>query len=462
MTRRFDSSKERGAALISTLLLSMLILAVGGMLLLTTTMTATNAFDSTSEMQAYYGAEAGLQAALNVIRGNKAALTGAGLPTGTSMRNNFVTSIDSDTSNYTGDPMSALDPKVRRLSAWLDYSYPAALSTSTSVADANRVVVMQRGASYDAGTDVAYRIEVSDPDNPNAPDDPPADYEPERILIKSIGYGPKGSIKQLEMMVRKRDFDLDAPATITVRGPDAGGSAMTFDIGNSNAKTYNGSDNASIAADKPAFAVTGPDMDVVSGGIHKPDTVTPQNGGNPWIGTLDVLSTVDPSASGVTPTSVATPDFLQNANNARELVSSMREVAQDLGSSNYYDGSDSGPSTIGTSTDPEFVFVDGDFTLGPGDHYGLLVVTGELEVHGNFSFEGIILVLGEGVFTRQGGGNGEIMGAVFVAKFGSTGNFEGPTFDTSGGGNSHMQFDTNAVNNALNAVGRPVAGVVER
>src|SRR5687768_18476587 len=61
---------ERGAALISTLLISMLLMVVAGAVILTTSMSAVLAVDSTAELQAYYSAEAGVNAAVNVIRGN--------------------------------------------------------------------------------------------------------------------------------------------------------------------------------------------------------------------------------------------------------------------------------------------------------------------------------------------------------------------------------------------------------
>src|SRR4051794_1760205 len=67
----FDSrAGERGAALITAVLLSLLLLAAGGILILTSTMTGITARDSTAEMQAYYGAEAGIAKTLEVLRGN--------------------------------------------------------------------------------------------------------------------------------------------------------------------------------------------------------------------------------------------------------------------------------------------------------------------------------------------------------------------------------------------------------
>ncbi len=51
---------ERGIALVSVLLISLLLLTAGGALLLTTAMSGTSTIDAAAEMQAYYGAEAGL------------------------------------------------------------------------------------------------------------------------------------------------------------------------------------------------------------------------------------------------------------------------------------------------------------------------------------------------------------------------------------------------------------------
>ncbi len=51
---------ERGSALITSLLVATVLLVAGGALIQITSMSAGNAIDSTTETQAYYGAEAGL------------------------------------------------------------------------------------------------------------------------------------------------------------------------------------------------------------------------------------------------------------------------------------------------------------------------------------------------------------------------------------------------------------------
>jgi hypothetical protein len=90
---------------------------------------------------------------------------------------------------------------------------------------------------------------------------------------------------------------------------------------------------------------------------------------------------------------------------------------------------------------------------------------------GNANFNGIILVLGEGAMTRNGGGNGDILGAIVVAKFDRTWPpeendeehpFLAPTFQTSGGGNSTVQYDSVKVANALKVLGIRPLGVQEQ
>src|SRR6266850_6325761 len=86
-----DKKNERGAALVTSLLIATILLVAGGALIQITSMSAANAIDSTAESEAYYGSEAGLQAALNAIRGN-AAHTASAMPTGVT-RMNFLTAV---------------------------------------------------------------------------------------------------------------------------------------------------------------------------------------------------------------------------------------------------------------------------------------------------------------------------------------------------------------------------------
>src|SRR5437764_13223242 len=111
INRRDSRGKEGGAALLTMLLVSLLILACALALITTTTTSSTNAISASDEIQAYYAAEAGLQDALNVLRGNVSPHPNDG------SKINFKNAINVGTSN---NPSSG----VPQLSRWLVYDYP--------------------------------------------------------------------------------------------------------------------------------------------------------------------------------------------------------------------------------------------------------------------------------------------------------------------------------------------------
>ena len=120
-----------------------------------------------------------------------------------------------------------------------------------------------------------------------------------------------------------------------------------------------------------------------------------------------------------------------------------------------------------SNSDGVLTFVDGDLVLGPGNPtgQGTLIVTGNLTLDGNFNWNGVIMVLGAGHIERSGSGHGNIYGAIFVAKFDKTGAstdlFQAPTFDTSGGGTSNIQYSSSAVDMAKAVGGHAIKGVHE-
>jgi len=59
--------------------------------------------------------------------------------------------------------------------------------------------------------------------------------------------------------------------------------------------------------------------------------------------------------------------------------------------------------------------VKGDVDLGPGTGYGILLVRGTLRVVGNFTWNGLILIIGQGALTWNSGTTGTVNGGVFVA-----------------------------------------------
>jgi len=431
-TRRIiGTSNERGAALITALMVATLVLAAGGALILTTGMSTTTSIDATAEMQAYYGAEAGLQQTLNALRGNVSP--GGGLAAGTKLT--FRNAVTRNTTNATTDPNSA----PLRLSAWLQYNY-----TSTGSAYADRVKVNPTDNTYNPLTGVAFNVVVGDPDNTCG-----ACGDPSRLVIQSIGYGPKGAMKRLEMVVHRNYFNFAPPAAITL----AGGSGMGFNMGSSNASGYTGNDisNPPVAG-IPAVAVS----------------TANQAGAQTVIDDLNALG----GGTQVTPSTAAaltdsnTPDFLKTADAARAFLATAADIAQ--GDGRYFDSQAHVTGGLGTSGAPLTTFIDnyGGAAVDLGAGYqgcGLLIVTGPLITNGNTDFEGLILVLGNGSFNRDGNGNGHIDGGIIVANFDphGTGGFGSPVFSVNGGGNSDVRYNSDAIRKAFDSAGVFVAGIHE-
>src|SRR5258708_16625779 len=206
-------------------------------------MSAANAVDSTAETQAYYGAEAGLQAALNALRGN-AAPTGSALPSGMTtidFRNAVVAGSSNDCPNGTTGDREA----VARLSRWLPYSDTQTAGTRVTV-----------GTNPTIQYDVEVTVRLGGPD----PATLPVGQQPSRLLVKATGYGPRSAKKQMSMIVARAAFDPFVPAMMTLVGTANGSPAMSFDSGNSAQHIYSGLDHACSVlpcpAALPAFGTT--------------------------------------------------------------------------------------------------------------------------------------------------------------------------------------------------------------
>lgn len=410
-----DRHGEKGAALIISILIATLLLAVAGTVIITTGMSVTTSIEGTAELQAYYAAESGLEDALNVIRGHVAP---HGIPSTTRM--NFLTAVDPETSNINDDPST-----VGRLTAWLDY-------------DSDDWRVTPTGGNY------SYSVVVIDPDDPNGTTrDSDASYRPRRIQVQSTGYGPNGSIKNMEMIVEKTNFEFNPNAMLVMRGSDAG-IGMTFDVGTSASKFYTGHDNATAKPNLPTFGVT-----------HAVDKVIADNAITKGA-TVEEVSTQIVAINDL-------PSWLRTADKARTFLTDMQLIARSMG--RFFTSLD---GVAGTEASPKFTFVNGNANLAGGA--GILIVTGTLNLNGNPTFKGIILVLGDGVILRDGGGSGNIWGSIYVARFarswpslenGLSHPFLAPTFVTDGAGTSNLKYDSVWVSQARDALGDIVRDIRE-
>ena len=435
-SRRAD---ERGAALVISLLICTVLLVAGGALIQVTSMSAANAIDATAEAQAYYGAEAGLQAALNVLRGN-AVHSATVMPLGVTSLT-FRNAVSLATSNdrplgIGGDPST-----VARFSRWLPYTNRQAAGTRVTIG---------------ANPTISYDVVVSLPIGPDGIDGTADDdvmpinpaVQPGRLLVRATGYGPNGARKQMSMIVARNAFDPTVPAMMTLVGAPGGSPAMAFESGNSTNHDYSGIDNATgLPAGLPAFGTTNLiDFNTATGQAASNTTSTPA------VGVL---------------TNLGLPTYLRSPAAARAFLDSMQAAAmqgaaQSPATATYYPAGGSGNPT-------GFTFCNGDYDMGSGSGGGLLIVTGELITRGGTDFNGIVIVLGAGYINRDGGGGGNFYGANFVARVDwpvvppatPLADFGAPFFQFNGAGNATMQYDSSAVADALRLLPAPVLGVSE-
>ncbi|RPI27034.1 MAG: hypothetical protein EHM61_09890 [Acidobacteria bacterium] len=112
---------------------------------------------------------------------------------------------------------------------------------------------------------------------------------------------------------------------------------------------------------------------------------------------------------------------------------------------NTYQGDqlpDNDDLNLGTHDDPKITYINGDVTISWDiSGAGILVVTGDLKARGSVIFEGLVLVIGSGVFDAAGLNDG-ILGGLVVSKL------QGNAFGTSSislKGNSRFFFSGSSI-----------------
>jgi hypothetical protein len=367
-------------------------------------MAASNAVDATAEEQAYYAADSGLQLAINVLRHNKPSTNPAN--TATTFRN-FVCGTSSPCTNGGGT-----------LSPWLP-SVNGRVTLSIS-------------------PPLSFELSVTDPSlNPAATI--PAGYQPRFLLLRSVGRGPKGATKVMEMMVDRFKFAYDAPAPLVLRESKNGNPHVSLIPGPGQPNLYSGTDVSKPSVTKPAVGV----------------------------GDTSYLLTTDLTIASLAMSGETMTGGVGTVGNATTpwppIVADAAMTAATVAELKYYATSTACPGNSQALSG--FTFIEGDCTLGPQNSgSGFLVVTGTLTMHGSFDYSGLIFVLGTGKVVRSGGGGGTIEGGILAANYtgnGSTG-FGQVVFDTSGGGNSKIKYNSDAIEKGLSLIGPRLLGVVEK
>jgi hypothetical protein len=270
-------------------------------------------------------------------------------------------------------------------------------------------------------------------------------------LVTSLAITPQGSRRvgqyetaALNITPPPGALALDGPAAVFNPTPS---SANYFANGNnSGAAAYNGPGGpAACPVTNPATspAISTGDTAGVNG-IKTNLTGPPNRTGN-YTGTGGTPSVVNQGPTGTNALSGtwSSPAALNN------LAASIGNGADQtltcgIGTPCSFPG-----SGLGTDAAPKITYVNGDFNFGSNSGAGVLVVTGTLSITGNSSFDGLILVIGQGVLSESGGGGGQFNGSIFLAKTNSSvspytqlASLASPLIAWNGGGTNGIQYNS--------------------
>jgi len=275
------------------------------------------------------------------------------------------------------------------------------------------------------------------------------------LEVTSLAVLPNGTEKLMQYLVTPQVYGMDFPGALTLAG-----SVGTYSGATSNPYKINGQDGSGTApvvtgcvtdpsTVKDAIGVSSAtSAAVVAAGIpsNRADHYTGAGGNTPNVNPVATMPSVFSSPAAL---DQLITNIKQNAN----VVIPNPPNAQNYNNSGTtYNFGQSGPGYTWpamSASNPQTVYVDGSFDLGPNTGYGLLVVTGNFHYHGNSGWNGIILVVGDGTttFDGQGGGNGEFDGAIFVATTRDANgvqlnNFGTVNYDISGGGGNGAYYNS--------------------
>ena len=275
------------------------------------------------------------------------------------------------------------------------------------------------------------------------------------LEVTSLAALPNGTQKLTQYLVTPQVYGMDFPGALTLAG-----SVGTYSGATSNPYRINGQDGSGNAPAVPGCTIPNPpvvkdaigvstaaDAAVVAAGI-------PNNRKDHYSGAGGNTPNVNPATMPSVFSSPAALDQLVNdlRQNANVVIPNPPNPQNYNNSGTTYNFGQSGPGYTWpamSASNPQTVYVDGSFDLGPNTGYGLLVVTGNFHYHGNSGWNGIILVVGDGTttFDGQGGGNGEFDGAIFVATTRDINgvqlnNFGTVNYDISGGGGNGAYYNS--------------------
>lgn len=463
---------QRGAALVIAIFTLMLISVVAtAMILMSDSETAMKG-NYKSAMQAFYDARAGLEEARGRLwlNSSDSNVRNCVFPGGGNMPVGQVCYIVNPASGETVDPAN-LDPA----NPYADFEYnqewnmpvtaapglQAPILSNSPVASVNIAGPLYKWVRITPRTEVSANFD-SDADGiidntslfftgTNAADSkngfPPGAAQ--ILEITALAVTPYGSRRMVQYTVAGPTLTgalANFPSALTLAGNGVtftgpGGGNGNGNGGGSNSFQINGNDSSAPAGTQsgvPAIGYTNSDdaSNLSAAAVPSSNYLSPA--GIPSIGLASM------------PLPLQTPSGLDS------LVQSITQNADLVINPPEGTVADQSSLTSMSPTNPMVVVVNGDFHLThiggstPFTGYGLLLVTGTLHYDPDDSWNGIILVIGKGIFDgSQRGNGGQINGVVFVANTrDNSGNLLmnlGPASFNQTGGGKGIRYNSNSV-----------------
>ena len=278
----------------------------------------------------------------------------------------------------------------------------------------------------------------------------------DRVMITAVGAGTDRSLETVQAIIRPYQFLPAVPAAaVTLLGP-----LPRYNNGNSNAQSHTGNDcGVPGGAFAPIIGTIGTAAnDQVKNDMNRPDLF--ESGPLPFAGDDTIGDLTNPLDPIVADANHGTIDPIW------EECETLKEMMLNLAlNADYYCNSDIDACAIPSTGPDDVIFIDGDLASTPAGNYsGILAITGTLVYQGNTGWDGVILAIGEGIIQRSGGGAGDPSGAVIVAAIDPTPDgpnadksdwcttppdgFSNVQYDTTGAGNSEVEWCTGNINAA--------------
>jgi len=419
-------SSERGAALVIAIFSLMLISVVATSLILTSdTQTAVKS-NYKSAMRAFYDAKAGLEEARGRMwpkNPDSAALLNCVFPGGVAMVPGQACYIINPANGEIVDPINQATTNpyadLEFQQEWGSAPAGATLIPSKSTMGAiagplykwvRITAKTEKSAKFDSDADGLIDVTPLFLSGPNVVDSGSVTIPPgaaQVLTITSLAVTPAGSRRMVQYTVAPAALGAafaSFPSALTL---DGNGVSYT---GPSGTQTQRGGD----------FQINGNDVNAPPGTPAGVPAIGYTNSNDASsIATSAIPTSKYLSPAGMSNVGVVTlPPALQTPSGLDNLVLSITQNADLVLTPPRGNALDQRSLPAGMSaTNPMVIVVNGDFNLhGNGTGYGLLVVTGTLDYDPDASWNGVILVIGEGTFISSKGGDGAINGAVFVAQ----------------------------------------------